>query len=92
MALLLAFVVAPLADDSPDGLERVAIDQGFATAAQDGVAAGSPLADYGVSGVEDEASGTRIAAVVGFVVTLGAAVAVLAGRRAIGRRRATPTG
>ena len=52
VALLLAFVVSPWASSEPDGLERVAIDQGFADNATDHATAGSPLADYAVSGVD----------------------------------------
>ena len=46
VALALVFFVAPLASDDPDGLERVAIDQGFsADTSKDPIV--GPLADYG---------------------------------------------
>jgi cobalt/nickel transport system permease protein len=69
VAALLALVVSPLASGAPDGLERVAIDEGFIETAEDSSVAGSPLADYGVGGVEDEATGTRISAIVGVAAT-----------------------
>ena len=72
IALALVLFVAPLASDNPDGLERVAIDQGFSTAATDG---GGPLADYGVRGMESRRLATMVAGAVGvtvvFVLGLG---------------------
>lgn len=77
VAALLVLVVAPLASGEPDGLERVAIDQGFDDSAEGSAAADSPLADYGVSGVEDESTGTRVAGLVGVLVTFGVGVAIV---------------
>lgn len=76
MAALLVLVGGPLASGEPDGLERVAIDQGFIESAEDHPIDDSPLADYGVSGIEDEARGTRVAGLIGVVVTFvtGAAI------------------
>ena len=69
VAVGLAWFVAPLASDDPDGLERVAIDQGFADTARDSVAGASPVAGYEVDGVEGETSSTRIAGLVGIAAT-----------------------
>jgi cobalt/nickel transport system permease protein len=69
--------VAPLASSEPDALERVAIDQGFIESAEDHAVAGSPLADYGVSGVEDEETGTRVAGLVGVLVTFGVGAGIV---------------
>lgn len=77
VAALLVLVVAPLASGEPDGLERVAIDQGFDDSAEGSAVADSPLADYGVSGVEDESTGTRVAGLVGVLVTFGVGVAIV---------------
>jgi cobalt/nickel transport protein len=68
-ALLLAGVVSGFASEAPDGLERVAHDEGFADRAQEHVAADGPLADYGVPGLEGLASG-GVAGVVGVLVVL----------------------
>jgi cobalt/nickel transport system permease protein len=76
VALLVAGGLSLLASGDPDGLERVAIDQGFDDAATEHALADSLLADYGVSGVEGDA-GTTIAGVVGVVVTLIAVVGLL---------------
>ena len=51
VSLLLAGVVSYYASSSPDGLEKVAGDIGFIESAEDSAVAGSPLSDYGVSGV-----------------------------------------
>jgi cobalt/nickel transport system permease protein len=79
VAAILVLVVAPLASGEPDGLERVAIDQGFIETAEDSAVAGSPLSDYGVSGVEDEATGTRVAGVVGVLITFAVGAAIVGG-------------
>ncbi len=89
VAALLVLVVAPLASGEPDGLERVAIDQGFIEEAEDSSASGSPLADYGVSGVEDETTGTRAAGIVGVLVTFGIGAAIVGAFVLIRRRSAS---
>lgn len=66
VTLLLAGVVSVYASGSPDGLERVAEDKGFIQEAEEHPAAGSPFADYELSG----GGGTGIAGVVGVVVVL----------------------
>ena len=72
VAALIAFVVAPEASSEPDGLERVAIDEGFADAADDHALAGGPTADYAVDGVADERLSTGLAGVLGVAVTFAA--------------------
>jgi type IV secretory pathway TrbD component len=73
VSLLLAGVVSYYASSSPDGLEKAAEDVGFIDWAEDSAVAGSPLSDYGVSGVADERLSVGLAGVVG--VALTAAVA-----------------
>ena len=83
VALALVFLVAPLASGDPDGLERVAIDQGFSDEAQD-QPIDAPLADYGVGGIESERLGTMVAGAIGVVVVFGVGlglVSVLRRRR-----------
>jgi cobalt/nickel transport system permease protein len=89
VAALLVLVVAPLASGEPDGLERVAIDQGFADAAEDHALGDSPLADYGVSGIEDEATGTRLSGLVGVLITFGVGAAIVGAFMVIRRKSAT---
>jgi hypothetical protein len=88
VALLLAFVVSNWASSEPDGLERVAIDQGFAENATDHATAGSPLADYAVGGVDNGWLSTGLAGIVGVLLCFAlAALLVLAIRWS--RRRST---
>ena len=70
--LLLALVVAllsPLASSHPDGLERVAEDQGFLTQAQD--APYQVVPDYAFPGIENEALATIVAGVAGTMLLFG---------------------
>ena len=86
-ALLLVVVVAPHASSSPDGLERVASDHGFAWTGQTSAAAGSPLAHYSVAGVPDAGVGTILAGAIGLVLTfaVGALVLHISARRGASR-------
>jgi len=84
-ALLVAGVASYWASSNPDGLEYVAEKVGFADAAKDSAAAGSPLSDYQVKGVESDALSGGLAGVVGALVVL-----VLAGGLAYAVRRRGP--
>ena len=80
-------LLAPLASGSPDGLERVAEDQGFIDNAKD--APYSVIADYVMPGVENEAVATIIAGIIGVtVVYLLLSGATLLLYRAAANRRA----
>jgi hypothetical protein len=81
VVVLIAAVASGFASSDPDGLEKVAIDEGFAETAEDSAAAGSPLADYGVEGVEDERVSVGIAGVVGVTITVVVTVGLLYGAR-----------
>ena len=83
VAVLLVTVVAPMASSDPDGLERVAIDEGFADNAEEHALDDSPLADYQVGGVENDRVSTAAAGLVGMAATfvLGAVLVLLARRR-----------
>ncbi len=85
VALVLAFFVSPLASSSPDGLERVAIDQGFEGHAQEHALADGPLADYGVAGVQSEPLSTGLAGIAGVLLCFVVGGAVLVGVRALRR-------
>lgn len=86
VTLLLAVFASPFASTDPDGLERVAIDQGFADTAQDHTLGGSPLADYSVEGVEG-GTATGLAGLVGVGATFAVGLGVLGIRRARRSRR-----
>lgn len=76
LTFLLAGFVSGFASSSPDGLERVAGEQGFLDAGRDSAVAGSPLADYALRGVEDERLAGGLAGLLGAVLTLAAATAL----------------
>ena len=85
IGLLLALGVAllsPLASPHPDGLERVAEDEGFLDRAED--APFQIIPDYTFPGIENEALATIVAGLVGtaLVFAIGYALAWLLRRRA----------
>ncbi len=69
VSLFFAGIISNFASGSPDGLEKVAEDTGFIETAQDSAVATSPLADYGVSVVENEFLSTGLSGVIGVAVT-----------------------
>ncbi|WP_436701157.1 PDGLE domain-containing protein [Nocardioides sp. BYT-33-1] len=70
VALLLAGVGSYYASSHPDGLEYVAGKTGFGDSAKEPVDTGSPFADYGTEGVDDERLSGGIAGVAGVGLTL----------------------
>jgi hypothetical protein len=63
ISLIIAGVVSYYADPNPDGLERVAEDQGFIEDAADSANAEIFASDYGIAGVEDERLSVGLAGV-----------------------------
>ncbi|MFE0644271.1 energy-coupling factor ABC transporter permease [Streptomyces sp. NPDC058877] len=84
-ALVLAGFVSFYASASPDGLEKVAADQGIDKNVQEHAAADSPLADYGVKGIELPRVAVGLAGAIG----VGATLAVGSGLFWVVRRRTT---
>ncbi|MER7949085.1 energy-coupling factor ABC transporter permease [Streptomyces sp. NPDC096079] len=84
-ALVLAGFVSFYASASPDGLEKVAADKGIDAKVEDHAAADSPLADYGVKGIEAPRLSGGLAGVIG----VGATLAVGSGAFWVVRRRKT---
>jgi cobalt/nickel transport system permease protein len=82
-SLVVAGAVSLLASGHPDGLEFVSERLGFHTSGQDSAVAGSPFADYGVTGLHS-ALGTSLAGVVGVAATVGLGLLVA---KMVGRRR-----
>lgn len=70
VALVLAGVISFYASQSPDGLEKVAADKGMDQKVEDHGLADSPLADYGVEGVDNERLSGGLAGVLGVAATL----------------------
>ncbi|MFJ9118185.1 energy-coupling factor ABC transporter permease [Streptomyces sp. NPDC102394] len=85
-SLVLAGFVSFYASSSPDGLEKVAHDEGIDQKARRHHSADSPLADYGVKDVEDARLSGGLAGVIGVGVTVVAGSAVFW----VVRRRRTP--
>ncbi|MEV6163132.1 energy-coupling factor ABC transporter permease [Streptomyces sp. NPDC052052] len=85
-ALVLAGFVSFYASASPDGLEKVAADQGIDRKTEEHAAKDSPLADYGVKDV----SNARISGGLAGAIGVGATVVVGTGVFYLVRRRRTP--
>ena len=86
VTLLAAVGLSQFSSESPDGLERVAADQGFAETAVDHPMGNQPLADYG-DGFDDGTAGVATSGIVGAVAVLIGAVGLLKGAGALRRRR-----
>jgi cobalt/nickel transport protein len=71
ISLFLAVVVSNYASSSPDGLEKVAEDNGFLDSAKEHTYADGLLADYGVKGIENQRLSTGAAGVIGVLATAG---------------------
>jgi cobalt/nickel transport protein len=74
----LALGVSGFASSSPDGLERVAEDEGFLSTARDHLFADGPLADYAVKGVGNERLSTGLSGLIGVLITFGLGLALFA--------------
>ncbi|KAA0930649.1 energy-coupling factor ABC transporter permease [Streptomyces apricus] len=85
-SLVLAGFVSFYASANPDGLEKVAADKGIDAKAEDHAAADSPLADYGVEGLDNARMSGGLAGVIGVGVTVVAGTGIFW----TVRRRRTP--
>ncbi|MFI6547076.1 energy-coupling factor ABC transporter permease [Streptomyces prunicolor] len=85
-SFLLAGFVSFYASSNPDGLEKVAADQGIDQKAKEHASADSPLADYGVRDVDDARLSGGLAGVIGVGVTVVAGTGVF---WAVRKRRGT---
>ncbi len=83
IAVLVVVLLAPLASSDPDGLERVAEDQGFIGQATNLI--GGLLGDYALPGVGNEAVSTVLSGLLGIAIVVG--LLFLLGRL-MARRRA----
>lgn len=69
LSLFVAAFVSFYASANPDGLEFVAEQVGFLNTAKDSATESSPLADYGLTGLENERLSVGIAGIVGVLLT-----------------------
>ena len=88
LAFLLAGFLSGFASSEPDGLEKVAGDQGFLEAGRDSAVSGFPLADYAVRGIEDERLAGGLAGVIGVLLTLAVGTLVFYAVSKLRSRRA----
>ena len=94
VAIGLAMLVSGFASSSPDGLNKVAEDHGFATNARQHLFENGPLAGYAVKGINGDRLSTGISGLIGVLVTFGIGLALFALLRAIrsdGDGRSEPT-
>ena len=94
VAVGLAMLVSGFASSSPDGLNKVAEDHGFATNARQHLFENGPLAGYAVKGVNGDRLSTGISGLIGVLVSFGIGLALFALLRAVrsgGHDRSEPT-
>ena len=94
VAIGLAMLVSGFASSSPDGLNKVAEDHGFATNARQHLFENGPLAGYAVKGVNGDRLSTGISGLIRVLVTFGIGLALFALLRAMrsgGDDRSEPT-
>ena len=70
ISILVAGLLSFYATSHPDGLETGAEEKGFLDTAKDPLNSGSPLADYGVSGVDNERLSVGLSGILGVAITL----------------------
>jgi cobalt/nickel transport protein len=85
LAFLLAGFVSGYASGDPDGLNKVAIDEGFAEAESEHALADLPFAGYAVRGIDDERLAGGLAGVIGVAMTFVVGGAVFYGVSRLGR-------
>jgi cobalt/nickel transport protein len=81
VSLALAGGVSYYASSQPDGLEKVAGDVGFLDSAKESAVKDSPLAEYGIAGVENERISGGLAGVIGVASTAAVSFAIFYGMR-----------
>jgi putative Mn2+ efflux pump MntP len=94
VAIGLAMLVSGFASSAPDGLNKVAEDQGIAASARQHLFENGPLAGYAVKGVNGDRLSTGISGLIGVLVTFGIGLALFALLRATrsgGDDRSEPT-
>lgn len=90
VSLVLAVVVSQFSAAAPDGLQRVALDQGFADQGQSHPLDGSLFAGYATVGVANETLSLAVAGAAGVAITLAVGTGLFMAAR--GRRRAPAAG
>ena len=76
VAIALAGGASYYASTQPDGLEKVAEEEGSLDTAKDSAVADSPLSDYGILGLDNERLSVGLAGVIGVIATALVALAL----------------
>lgn len=84
-SITIAGALSFYASSHPDGLEKVAETEGFLNTAKDSAVSGSPLADYGVSGVANERLSVGLSGLLGVLVTAAVAFGIFHISRRLGK-------
>jgi cobalt/nickel transport protein len=86
-SLILAGGVSYYASSHPDGFEKSAGEIGFLDTAKESPLKDSPLAEYGVAGVENERLSGGLAGVIGVGVTAGVSFLIFYGLRRFNKQK-----
>ena len=84
--VVVAAVVSQFAVDNPDGLEKVAEEEGFISSGRDHALDSSIFSDYATSGVDNATVSLAVAGIAGVLITLAVGYGLLGASR-LGRRR-----
>jgi cobalt/nickel transport system permease protein len=92
LAVVLALLISPHASSEPDGLGRVAIDEGFERAEEPHALADLPTAGYAIRSVDDHGLSTGLAGLLGVAATFAitGGLFLLLRRSAAATRRQAP--
>ena len=85
LSLALASGLSYYASSQPDGFEKTAGEIGFLDTAEDSPLADSPLAEYGVAGVENDRLSGGLAGLIGVALTAAVSFALFFGMRRFSR-------
>ncbi len=80
-AIFFAVVVSQFAGASPDGLERVATDEGFIASGRDHALSNGVFADYATRGIDNQNLSLAVAGLGGVLVTLTVGLGIVIGSR-----------
>ena len=88
VAFAIAMFASPFASSSPDGMSRVAINEGFDhTEKTSPIGDTSPVGGYAVKGVEHEQISTGLSGAIGVAASFAIAIGAFQGLRVVARRR-----
>ena len=88
VAAVFATVISQFAASDPDGLEKVASDEGFLDSAEEHGLADSVFADYATRGIDNEELSLAIAGITGVALTLVVGTGLLVASRQLRRTTA----